>query len=173
MIAVLSLLGLLLISEADSEADKQAEVLPSLSPMEVVKTRLFYQVRSWSEYLLEVSHIYYYQIYFGFLAVCGSQVVDGQQRCSIRVMSCQGLLVNWQKSFGLGLITSDEFHANIGIFTNICNGACRILWGLLFDRIGYRKCFLIIGTFVSIGVTSLPLLKYLGEAEDRKIHNFY
>ena len=57
MIAVLSLLGLLLISEADSEADKQAEELPSLSPMEVVKTRLFYQVRS--EYLIEVeSHTY-------------------------------------------------------------------------------------------------------------------
>ena len=56
MIAVLSLLGLLLISEADSEADKQAEELPSLSPMEVVKTRLFYQVRS--EYLLVESHTY-------------------------------------------------------------------------------------------------------------------
>ena len=91
----------------------------------------------------------------------------------VQYESCQGLLVNWQKSFGLGLITSDELHANIGIFTNICNGACRILWGLLFDRIGYRKCFLIIGTFVSIGVTSLPLLKYLGETDDRKIHNFY
>ena len=84
--------------------------------------------------------------------------------------SCQGLLVNWQKSFGLELITSDEFHANIGIFTNICNGACRILWGLLYDRIGYRKCFLIIGTFVSVGVTSLPLLKYLGE--DRNFYKF-
>ena len=78
------------------------------------------------------------------------------------------------------LITSDRFHANIGIFTNICNGvsilyvldyyavkyigilqACRILWGLLYDRIGYRKCFIIIGVFVSLGVSSLPLLKYL------------
>ena len=40
--------------------------------------------------------------------------------------------------------------------------ACRILWGLLYDRIGYRKCFIIIGVFVSLGVSSLPLLKYLG-----------
>ena len=71
--------------------------------------------------------------------------------------------MNWQKSFGLELITSDKFHANIGIFTNLCNGACRILWGLLYDRIGYRKCFLIIGLVVSAGVSALPLLKYLGE----------
>ena len=34
----------------------------------------------------------------------------------------QGMLINWQKSFGLKLVTSDTFHANIGIFTNICNG---------------------------------------------------
>ena len=106
MIAVLSLLGLLLISEADSEADKQAEELPSLSPMEVVKTRLFYQVRS--EYLLEVeshTYMYYYQIYFGFLAVCGSQVVDGQQRCSIRVMSgssCELAEILWSGSHHIG-----------------------------------------------------------------------
>ena len=32
------------------------------------------------------------------------------------------MLINWQKSFGLKLVTSDTFHANIGIFTNICNG---------------------------------------------------
>ena len=30
--------------------------------------------------------------------------------------------MNWQKSYGLELITSDKFHANIGIFTNFCNG---------------------------------------------------
>ena len=87
--------------------------------------------------------------------------------------------MNWQKSYGLELITSDKFHANIGIFTNICNGVlailikisqviihtpqvCRILWGLLYDRLGYRKCFLVIGALVSAGIASLPLLKYLG-----------
>ena len=32
------------------------------------------------------------------------------------------MLINWQKSYGLTLVTSDTFHANIGIFTNICNG---------------------------------------------------
>ena len=89
--------------------------------------------------------------------------------------------MNWQKSYGLELITSDKFHANIGIFTNICNGVgtgllinisqliiqtpqfCRILWGLLYDRLGYRKCFLVIGALVSAGIASLPLLKYLGK----------
>ena len=34
----------------------------------------------------------------------------------------QGLLINWQKSYGLLLVTSDTFHATIGILTNICNG---------------------------------------------------
>ena len=34
----------------------------------------------------------------------------------------QGMLINWQKSYGLSLVTSDRFHANIGIVTNICNG---------------------------------------------------
>ena len=80
VIAVLSLLGLSLISESDQETQKQAEKLPSLSPMEVVKTRLFYQVsvdcRISPIYVESHAHmyVYYCQIYCGFLAVCGSQV---------------------------------------------------------------------------------------------------
>ena len=42
--------------------------------------------------------------------------------------------------------------------------ACRILWGALYDRIGYRKCIIIIAVFVTAGVSSLPLLKYLGQS---------
>ena len=54
---MLCVLGISLISECDQDTHSQVEELPSLSPMEVVKTRLFYQVRS--EYLLEVeSHTY-------------------------------------------------------------------------------------------------------------------
>ena len=122
----------------------------------------------------------------------------------------QGLLVNWQKTFGLKLIESDRFHANVGIGANFCNGvskfssvytkvytielkiACinimyyhwsldnylhiifvfclnyfvqlsRILWGLAFDKIGYKKCCIIIGICVTIGISSLPLLLFLGK----------
>ena len=75
----------------------------------------------------------------------------------------QGLLINWQKSYGLLLVTSDTFHANIGIFTNICNGACRIVWGLIYDRIGYKNCMLIISACVSLGVSALPALRLLGK----------
>ena len=36
--------------------------------------------------------------------------------------SLQSLLVTWQKSFGLKMIDSDRFHADIGIASNFCNG---------------------------------------------------
>ena len=77
----------------------------------------------------------------------------------------QGLLINWQKSYGLLLITSDTFHASIGIFSNICNGACRIVWGLIYDRIGYKNCMLIISAAVTLAVSALPALKLLGKKE--------
>ena len=46
VIVVLSILGVSLISESDKQNNKQTVELPSLSPREVVKTKLFYQVRS-------------------------------------------------------------------------------------------------------------------------------
>ena len=76
----------------------------------------------------------------------------------------QGLLINWQKSYGQLLVTSDTFHANIGIFTNLCNGACRIVWGLIYDRIGYKNCMLIISACVTLAVSALPALKLLGKS---------
>jgi len=87
----------------------------------------------------------FYQIWFGFFAVSVTQ----------------GLLINWQKSYGLLLVTSDSFHANIGIVTNVCNGVCRIVWGLIYDKIGYKKCIIIISIIVCLSVSSLPLLKLL------------
>lgn len=54
-------------------------------------------------------------------------------------MSAQGLLLNWRKTFGLTLITSDHFHANVEILTCLCNGTSRIIWGLLYDKFGYRR----------------------------------
>jgi hypothetical protein len=35
--------------------------------------------------------------------------------------------VNWQKTFGLTLVSSDRYHSNIGIITSLCNGAARLL----------------------------------------------
>ena len=40
---------------------------------------------------------------------------------------------------------------------------CRIVWGLLYDRFGYKRCVIFIGTCVTLGVSGLPLLKYLGD----------
>ena len=40
---------------------------------------------------------------------------------------------------------------------------CRVVWGLLYDRFGYRSCVIFIGTCVTLGVSGLPLLEYLGE----------
>ena len=40
---------------------------------------------------------------------------------------------------------------------------CRIVWGLLYDRFGYRRCVIFIGSCVTAGVSALPLLEYLGE----------
>ena len=77
---------------------------------------------------------------------------------------------------------SDRFHANVGIASNFCNGVrkikfsvqehcikfsvglqfSRIIWGLLFDKIGYKRSTLIIGVCVCIGVSVLPLLQFLG-----------
>ena len=71
---MLCVLGISLISESDQETDSQAEELPSLSPKEVVKTGLFYQVRTSQYFLSSGVSISHYQIYFGFLAVCSSQV---------------------------------------------------------------------------------------------------
>ena len=89
-------------------------------------------------------------------------------------------MVNWQKTYGLKLIDSDSFHANVGIGSNFCNGVrfplefkqtslyihfklARIIWGLAFDKIGYKKSTIIIGICVAIGISSLPLLQFLGK----------
>ena len=46
----------------------------------------------------------------------------------------------------------------------------RIVWGLLFDRIGYKRSTIIIAVCVSLGVTALPLLQFLGE-ENSNMNN--
>ena len=44
VIAVLSIVGVSLVSPSDKQTSEHTPELPSLSPREVVKTKLFYQV---------------------------------------------------------------------------------------------------------------------------------
>jgi len=53
----------------------------------------------------------FYLIWLGFFAVNFSQ----------------GILVNWQKTFGLKLVTSDHFHSNIGIITSFFAMVLRVI----------------------------------------------
>ena len=120
-------------------------------------------------------------MYFSFIALNASMVIKLKLFSDEFLKSYfQGLLVNWQKSFGMKLISSDNFHANVGIITMFCNGVkyfvvqqfnshqnlcfqtSRIIWGLLFDRIGYKKCTITIGLCVAVGTCSFALLEFLG-----------
>ena len=46
---------------------------------------------------------------------------------------------------------------------NLLNGFSRIGWGLIYDKIGFRRSYLIISLTVVIFVSTLPLLPYLGK----------
>ena len=70
---------------------------------------------------------------------------------------------NFSKSFGLTFINDDHFFASVAIFQNIANGLCRIVWGFSYDKIGFKKCFLIIGSAVTLGTALLPVLPLMGQ----------
>ena len=70
---------------------------------------------------------------------------------------------NFSKSFGLTFINDDHFFASVAIFQNIANGLCRILWGFSYDKIGFKRCFIIIGSAVTLGTAVLPALPLLGQ----------
>ena len=69
---------------------------------------------------------------------------------------------NFSKSFGLTFINDDHFFSRVAIFQGFSNGLCRIVWGYSYDKIGFKKCFIIIGSAVTLGTTILPLLPLLG-----------
>ena len=70
---------------------------------------------------------------------------------------------NFSKSFGLTFINDDHFFASVAIFQNTANGFCRILWGYSYDKIGFKKCFIIIGSAVTLGTALLPVLPLFGQ----------
>ena len=67
------------------------------------------------------------------------------------------MLINWQKSFGLKLVTSDTFHANIGIFTNICNGV-GAKWAVKLGCLSSKTREIMMG--VGDGVASVIMLTF-------------
>jgi len=89
----------------------------------------------------------FYQIWMGFCAVG----------------LCNGLMSTYSKTFGLTFINDDHYFANVAIVQNVFNGACRIFWGFGYDRLGFKTCFLVIGSVVSIATALLPTLPFLGE----------
>jgi len=72
-----------------------------------------------------------------------------------------GILQNYSKTFGFTFINDDHYYAKIGIISNIFNGLCRIFWGLLYDRLGFRGCYLMLGVIVTCVTGVLPFIPYL------------
>lgn len=73
------------------------------------------------------------------------------------------LMGNYQKPFKLTFINDDSYFAIVSIVQNIFNGSCRIVWGFLYDRFGFKACFLAIGIGVTVITFCLPALPYLGK----------
>ena len=69
---------------------------------------------------------------------------------------------NYSKTFGLTFIQDDHYYAIVAVFLNILNGSSRVLWGLSYDKIGFKWCFTIIGVIVTIVTSTLPLLPLIG-----------
>lgn len=93
-----------------------------------------------------IKTLVFYQIWFGFFSI------------TLTI----GLLNNYSKTFGLTFINDDHYYANLAILLNILNGSCRIFWGLVYDRVGYKKCFIVIAVAVTVATSTLPLLPYIG-----------
>jgi len=88
----------------------------------------------------------FYQIWIGFFSVT----------------MANGLMGNYSKTFGMSFINDDHFYAKVAVFLNILNGCCRIVWGLNYDRFGFKVCFMLIGATVTFITSCLPLLPLIG-----------
>ena len=104
------------LSETDDMSEKKRF---SLSPFQVLRTPIFYQVRRYSGERLS---FLIYKIWLGFFSISLTN----------------GLMGNYSKTFGLTFINDDHYYAKIAIFLNILNGFCRIGWGFNYDRWAYN-----------------------------------
>ena len=142
--AVLGVTGTVLISEPDEQfLAKLEEEEPSRALDEEKHGRNLKPME-----LLKT--VVFYLIWTGFF------VID----------MANGLMMVYQKPFGLTFINSDSYFATTAVVQNIFNGSCRIFWGFLYDRFGFKNCFLAIGIGVTVVTLCLPALPML---EDNSI----
>jgi len=87
----------------------------------------------------------FYQVWLGFFSISLTN----------------GLMSNYSKTFGLTFINDDHYFAKVAVFLNILNGICRIIWGYYYDRLGFKRCFTIIGITVTLVTSTLPVLPLL------------
>eukprot|EP00092_Neocalanus_flemingeri_P012275 GFUD01013231.1.p1 GENE.GFUD01013231.1~~GFUD01013231.1.p1 ORF type:complete len:473 (+),score=82.72 GFUD01013231.1:152-1570(+) len=88
----------------------------------------------------------FYKIWFGFFSISLTN----------------GLMGNYSKTFGLTFIQDDHYFAKVAVFLNILNGSSRVVWGLAYDRLGFKQCFMIIGVIVTLITSTLPVLPMIG-----------
>ena len=128
IIAALSVLGLLLVKEPSrGEKTEQKQLLddselPSLDAKEVLRTALFYKVALFFHKQLRTISLFISDLVRFLLSLWNSGIYLIEDLILILSPTFQSLLVTWQKSFGLKMIDSDRFHADIGIASNFCNG---------------------------------------------------
>jgi len=67
------------------------------------------------------------------------------------------------KAFGLTFINDDHFFSYVAIFQNILNGSSRIVWGALYDRFKFKKCFTVIALIATVFMITIIFLPYLGD----------
>ena len=45
---------------------------------------------------------------------------------------------NYAKSFGQNYIQDDQYFAIVATIQNVINGSSRVIWGIIYDRMGYK-----------------------------------
>lgn len=64
-------------------------------------------------------------------------------------------VVNSYKSFGKSKINDDEFLAVVGSVSAFFNGSLRLVWGLVMDKIGFKKTYFILLVVQTVFLGSL------------------
>ena len=54
------------------------------------------------------------------------------------------MMANNYKIYGLLQIADDTFLTIVGSVGSVTNGCCRVFWGIMMDRFGFKKVFFII-----------------------------
>jgi len=88
---------------------------------------------------------WFYQTWIGFLGINTAVI----------------MFATFSKSFGQTFIEDDHFFANVAIAQNILNGSGRILWGYLYDRFLFTKCYAAIALSVLVLVPGFYFTSYL------------